>query len=194
MLKSRLLSAVSVTALVAIGGAVDVWAQSPGVEEIVVTARRREETLQTVPLSISAFSADDIANRSLENLATLANATPGMVFNTSANITSNRPIIRGLSQQTRVGDEVNTAIFVDGVYSSGFSGSEVGFDGLQRVEVVRGPQSALYGRNSFAGAINYITKKPGDTYEYGGRGTVGTKGKWGVSGYASGPISEKVGA
>ncbi|MBL8629306.1 MAG: TonB-dependent receptor [Rhodospirillaceae bacterium] len=194
MLKSRLLSAVSVSALVAIGAATDVLAQG-AIEEIVVTARRREETLQSVPISISAFSSEQIQNRSIESLQNLANATPGMVFNTSANLTSNRPIIRGLSQQTRVGDEVNTAIFVDGVYSSGFSGSDIGFDGLERVEVARGPQSALYGRNSFAGAINYITKKPGDTLEWGGRGTIGTKGKMGISGYMSGPVVEdRVGA
>lgn len=195
MLKSKLLSAVSLTALVTVSTATEAFAQAGVVEEVVVTARRKAETLQSVPISVSAFSADQIENRGIESLQSLANATPGMVFNTSANITSNRPIIRGLSQQTRVGDEVNTAIFIDGVYSSGFSGSEIGFDGLQRVEVVRGPQSALYGRNSFAGAINYITRKPTDEVEYGGRATIGTKGKWGAGGYISGPIIEgKLGA
>ncbi len=75
-----------------------------GVDEIVVTARKKAEDLQTVPLSISAFSGEDMTDRGIENLADLAALTPGLEFNSTGSITSDRPIIRGLSQQTRVGD------------------------------------------------------------------------------------------
>jgi iron complex outermembrane receptor protein len=159
-----------------------------GLEEIVVTARRRDETLDRVPLSIAAFSGEQLENRNIDSLLRLSESVPGLSFNTAGNLGGNRPIIRGLSQQTRVGDEVNVANFIDGVYTSGFSGSEIGFEGLERVEVVRGPQSALYGRNAFAGAINYITKKPGDQLEMGARVTLAEHGRFNVSGFAGGPI------
>jgi len=104
-------------------------------------------------------------------------------------------VIRGLSQQTRVGDEPNVATFIDGVYTPGFSGSTLLFDALERVEVVRGPQSAVYGRNSFAGAINYVSQKPGSEFDVGGRATLGTEDKRALSGYVSGPlIGEALGA
>ncbi len=159
-----------------------------GVDEIVVTARKKAEDLQTVPLSISAFSGEDMTDRGIENLADLAALTPGLEFNSTGSITSDRPIIRGLSQQTRVGDEPNVASFVDGVYAPGFTGSTLLFDSLGRVEVIRGPQSAVYGRNSFAGAINYVSKKPSDKFDIGGRATLGADDKQALSGYVSGPI------
>jgi len=163
--------------------------KSAGLEEIVVTARRRSENLQAVPLSISAFSANDILSRNIADLNKLAEQTPGMNFQTTGALTANRVTIRGMSQLTRGVDETNVASFVDGVYAPGFSGSEfVGYESLERIEVVRGPQSALYGRNSFSGAINYITKKPEFKPEFGARLTLGDNNQQGISGYVSGPI------
>jgi iron complex outermembrane receptor protein len=158
-------------------------------DEILVTARKKEENLQTVPISISAFTAEDIENRGIQSLEDLARQTPSLEFASSGAVTSRRPIIRGLAQQTRVGDEVNVSTFVDGVYTPGFSGTtSILFDALERVEVIRGPQSAVYGRNSFAGAINYITKKPGDEFDFGVRGTYGTEHREALSGFMSGPV------
>ena len=172
-------------------GAPAVWAQqgeSILIEEIVVTARKREEDLQSVPLSISAFSGEQLLRQSIVNLQELARHTPGLDFAGTGGVTSDRPVIRGMTQQTRVGDEVNVATFVDGVYTPGFTGTTLLFDSLERVEVIRGPQSAIYGRNSFAGAINYVTKKPSDKLEGGVRGTYGTDDFVSLSGYVSGPI------
>jgi iron complex outermembrane receptor protein len=160
-----------------------------GLEEIVVTARRKEESLQSVPISISAFTTEDLQNRGIQTLEDLARQTPGLEFASSGAVTSRRPIIRGLAQQTRVGDEVNVSTFVDGVYTPGFSGTtSILFDAIERVEVIRGPQSAVYGRNSFAGAINYITKKPGDEFDFGARGTYGTEHRESLSGFITGPV------
>jgi len=163
-------------------------------DEITVTARKREENLQSVPISISAFTDEDLRVRGVIDLETLADQTPGLSFGTSGAITSRRAIIRGMSQQTRVGDETNVATFVDGVYTPGFSGAEFfGANGLERIEVLKGPQSALYGRNSFAGAINYVTAKPTFDYEYGGQLTVGDGERRGLTAFVSGPIfSDKV--
>ena len=161
----------------------------PVLEEIIVTARMREETLQDVPLAISAFTADDILSRNLSSLNKIADQTPGMNFQTTGSLTANRVTIRGMSQLTRGVDETNVASFIDGIYTPGFSGTEIsGFETLERIEVVKGPQSALYGRNSFAGAINYITKKPTYDLEYGGRATLGTGNQQGLYAYLSGPL------
>ncbi|MEC9374739.1 MAG: TonB-dependent receptor [Pseudomonadota bacterium] len=162
------------------------------VDEITVTARKREESLQSVPISVTAFSADDIKNRDIGNLERLADQTPGLSFGTTGSIVGRRAVIRGMSQTTRVGDETNVASFVDGVYIPGFSGAEFfGFDSLERVEVIKGPQSAIYGRNSFAGAINYVTKKPTDDFEYGGQLTLGESDREGINGFISGPAFDE---
>ncbi len=164
-------------------------AQSKGAfEPMIVTTRKTEENLQALPLPVTAFSGQALEKMGIESLADLANVTAGLEFASTGNVGGSRPIIRGLSQQTRVGDETNVATFVDGVYSPGFSGSTLLFDALERVEVVRGPQSASYGRNSFAGAINYISKKPGDEFDYGGRATTGTDEHSALSTYVSGPL------
>ena len=164
-------------------------AHTSGVEEITVTARKREENLQSVPVSVSAFTRDQLEIKGIFDLERLADQTPGLSFATNGALTSRRAVIRGVSQQTRVGDETNVATFIDGVYTPGFSGAEFfGFDSLERIEVLRGPQSAVYGRNSFAGAINYVTRKPGFEYEYGGRLTAGQGDRSGASAYVSGPV------
>jgi len=158
-------------------------------DEILVTARKKEEDLQSVPISISAFTTEDIENRGIQSLEDLARQTPSLEFASSGAVTARRPIIRGLAQQTRVGDEVNVSTFVDGVYTPGFSGTtSILFDAIERVEVIRGPQSAVYGRNSFAGAINYITKKPADAFDFGVRGTYGTEHREALSGFITGPV------
>lgn len=168
-----------------------VAAQSAGAgpEEITVTARKREEDLQSVPIAVSAFTDEDLAIRDIFSLERLADQTPGLTFATTGAITGTRAVIRGVAQQTRVGDETNVATFIDGVYTPGFSGAEFfGFDSLERVEVIKGPQSALYGRNSFAGAINYVSKKPTYEFEYGGRLEVGQGERQGLTAYAAGPL------
>ncbi len=160
-----------------------------GIEELTVTARRREENLQSVPISITALTSEDLRVRDVYNLERLAQQTPGVSFGTTGSVAGTRVIIRGLAQQTRVGDEPNVANFIDGVYTPGFSGSEFfGFESLERIEVLKGPQSALYGRNSFAGAINYVTAKPTYEFEYGGQVTLGQHDREGVSTFVSGPL------
>jgi len=169
-------------------------AQAAEVEEVVVTARLRQETLLETPLAITAFTAEQLETRQIDSVRDLASLTPGLGFEQASSTTSSRPVIRGLSQLARSsGDISNVGVFVDGVYSSGLSGTDLGFAGVERVEVIRGPQSALYGRNTFAGAINFITKKPGSTPEYGGRVQYGDNHMWGIDAYASGPLSDNFG-
>ncbi|WP_375194333.1 TonB-dependent receptor [Sphingobium sp.] len=133
-------------------------ADQPG-GDIVVTARRREESLQQVPLAISAFSDEALQRTGTASLADLATQTPGLAFQDS-NGAFQAPVIRGIAQVDQIGAQGNVGVFVDGVYLNNRSGLEFGLMDIARIEVVKGPQSALYGRNTFAGAINYVTRAP----------------------------------
>jgi len=136
-------------------------------EEMTVTARRREETLQDVPLSVSAFDTGDIVDRQLRTVEDVARFTPGLSFAKAFGRTTERPVVRGMGNVlagVQFGVESGTAYFVDGLYYPGDLQS-LNLNNLERVEVVRGPQSALYGRNTYAGAINFVTKGPREEFE-----------------------------
>lgn len=128
------------------------------VEEIVVTARKRAENLQEVPISISAHTAEDLEQAAVYDLEDLAEITPGLGFiNVGA---FGVPTIRGLAQTDVQGTQANVGVFIDGVFLNNRSSFDFGVLDLDRIEVVKGPQSALYGRNTFAGAINYVSRQP----------------------------------
>lgn len=127
---------------------------SDEIDEIVFTARRREETLQSVPLSINAFTAETIENAGVENIEDIASMTPGFTFAPLFGGGASLPVIRG--QSTTIG-EPNVGFFIDGVYVSSRATTDAMLgDDVARVEVIKGPQSALYGRNTFGGAVNII--------------------------------------
>lgn len=139
--------------------------RGPTLEEVVVTARKREESLQDVPLPVTALSAADIANRQVTSLDDVAKFTPGLVFSKNFGRATERPVIRGLASVlagTNASVETGAAYFVDGIYYQGAIQS-LDMNDVERVEVIRGPQSALYGRNTYSGAINFVTKRIGDT-------------------------------
>lgn len=157
---------------------------SLALEEIVVTARLAEESLQDVPLSVSAFTSKDIESAGLSSIADLAALTPGFSFREGFGRSNDRPVIRGMSN---IQGEANASFFIDGIFVSGpISG--YGLDNLERVEVIRGPQSALFGRRTFAGAINYVTKRPTDEFTARVKGTAGNYGLVDGSFSVSGPI------
>ncbi len=135
-----------------------------GIEEIVVTARKKEETLQSIPLAVSAVTAAQIEAQQMHSIFDIAMFTPGLSNSKAFGRNTERPVIRGLSNVlagVRFGVEAGAAYFVDGVYYPGDIGS-FNVNDIERVEVIRGPQSALYARNTYSGAINFITKRPGE--------------------------------
>ena len=135
-------------------------------EEMVVTARKREETIQEVPLSVTPFLADEMEKRGFSGLEDVAAATPGFTFEGFASGGAHgNPVIRGLAQQFTTSRIQNVSFFLDGVYLQRQSMLNLGMIDMQRVEVVKGPQNALYGRNAFAGAVNYVTLRPDSTPE-----------------------------
>ena len=133
-------------------------------EEIIVTARKRDESLLEAPLSITVFSAEDLSRAGLETLGDIALQTTGLSF--QDNIASNRPgrqntviRFRGMSPPRGSPHQQLAGLFVDGVFVTGGSQSIPMLD-VERVEVIKGPQSAFFGRNTFSGAINYVTRNP----------------------------------
>ncbi len=157
---------------------------------IIVTARKREENLQDVPLTISVTSADTIERAKLVNVSDLAAQTPGFSYRQGFGRTGGgggagvRPSIRGMSS---VVGAPNAAFFVDGVFVSDNIASYQ-LDNLERVEVIKGPQSALFGRQTFSGAVNYVTRKPSNDFTGKVKVTVAEYKSSEVSAFVSGPI------
>lgn len=167
-------------------------AAEDGISEIIVsTARKREEPLQEVPLSITAFDADALKDRNIQSVYDVATFTPNFSF--SRNVVGRRldaPSIRGqFSPLNNFGSEGNVAFFVDGVYVSGTS-SSLTTDNIENIEVIRGPQAAQFGRAAFSGAVSYTTRKPtneieGQVYLKGGEDS-----DYKTSAWLSGPLIE----
>jgi iron complex outermembrane recepter protein len=146
-----------------------VMAQQFALEEIVVTSRKVNESIQDIPLSVTAFSAEMIQNQQITDIEDLLQFTPGVHM---SNHTGNRnnPAIRFRSiDSSSVRSQQTSSAFVDGVYLPG-STQWVSMNDVERVEIVKGPQSAFFGRATFGGAINFITKTPGN--EWGGDASV----------------------
>ena len=166
------------------------FAQGVQLEEIVVTARKRDESLLDIPLTISAFSAEQIERAGYTTIADLVNAVPGVNYESyEAEGRGDSPSFRGVSTNTGDPTLQNSSKFIDGVYVSG-SLYTVMLDNVERVEVTKGPQSALFGRASFSGAINYITKKPTNDFQGNLRLSIAEENEYQVSGSLSGPIAE----
>ncbi len=167
-------------------------AETANASEIVVTARGREERLQTVPLAINVLSGDQLRDQGVKSLADLATVTPGLTFQ-DLNGAYAAPTLRGVAQVDQMGPQGNVGVFIDGVYLN--NRSALAFDQYEigRIEVVKGPQSASYGRNTFAGAINYVTVAPSiDKVAGYAQATLGNYGRHEGKASINLPISENM--
>lgn len=167
-------------------------------EEIVVTARKIEERLQDTPVSVTAITAKMFDERGAEQITAVANIAPNMNFSSSGQISGSGSaavvFIRGVGQNDFLHtNEPGVGIYVDGVYLGRTVGSVLDILDLERVEVIRGPQGTLFGRNTIGGAVSLHTKAP--TEEWGGRlrAVVGEDDRHEFFGTVSGPISENIG-
>jgi len=174
LMKSALLSSVAglsflPTGSVAFGQAAAQASAGAQLEEVVVTARRREEVIQKTPVAITAFSAADLTNKAIQGLNDLQTLTPSLTSN--KNNTNSMGMEISLRGQTETRTSANSSgtvgVYVDDVYDQGaeISGSLINLVDLERVEVLKGPQGTLYGRNTTGGAIKFVTKKPTDDFE-----------------------------
>jgi iron complex outermembrane receptor protein len=169
-------------------------AEKPVFEEVIVTAQKREQSIYDVPVAISAFSADTIERQGISDLVDIGKFVPNLnVTGFSAGHTSSaNPFIRGIGLQDHlITTDPGVGIYVDGVYLGRQVGQNWNLTNIERVEVLRGPQGTLYGRNSIGGAINIITRKPGD--EEGGRFslTAGSRGRLNGDAYSNVRLSDQ---
>jgi iron complex outermembrane recepter protein len=141
-------------------------ADQPTLEEVVVTANRREESLQDVAMSVSAFTGDFLEQAGLTDLTDLADYTPSLKITPGQDSRSTSIRIRGIgSVGTNTGIDPSVGFFIDGVYQ-GRAGMSIGdLIDIERVEILRGPQGTLYGKNTAAGAISVISRKPQNEVE-----------------------------
>ncbi|GGB64914.1 TonB-dependent receptor [Henriciella pelagia] len=182
-------------------GALPAAAQSEQADEVrtydtvVVTAQRREESLQDVPVAVTAFSADQLEKNSIETVQDLALRTPGLTVGAADPINNNFALrgigtANGISQSA--GGDQSVVVFVDGVYAG--RGGTVDLDvlDLERVEVLRGPQGTLFGKNAIGGLIQYVSRKPSDEESFFAKATAGNYNKVDLSTRANLPLSDKL--
>jgi iron complex outermembrane receptor protein len=163
------------------------------IEQIQIFARKRGEAPKDVPVSVSAMSNESLQNAGVTDISDLFALIPGIENNSSAGRISQKPSIRGVGATENASIRAKVTSFIDGIPMVGAQG--IGsFSGLQHVEVLRGPQSAAFGRSTFGGAINYITADP-DTYgdfELDFRATLGENDTRNLSGMMSTALIEEV--
>lgn len=172
-------------------GAPGAEAAAPREGDIIVTAQRRAESVQSVPLAITAVGGGVLANRQISDLQALGSVVPNV--NLGQNLGQARIAIRGVGLNTiNPGNEGRVAFHQDNVYISRPSAILGTFFDVERIEVLRGPQGTLYGRNAVAGAINLITRDPTDELSGYAEATIGNYSRVTLEGGVGGPVAEGI--
>ncbi|KRB91208.1 MULTISPECIES: TonB-dependent receptor [unclassified Sphingomonas] len=163
--------------------------QDGGITDIVVTANRRAERLQDVPIAVAAYGSQELKASGANTVQDLGNLTPGLtIANQSAGIT---PFIRGIGAvDNTLGQEGAVAVYVDGVYIPSAYASLFSFNNIERVEVLKGPQGTLFGRNATGGLIHVITRDPGQTTAFEGSLSYGNYDTVKAQAYGAAPLSD----
>ena len=170
------------------------FAQTGGLEEVVVTAQRREESLQAVPVAVTAISPEVLQNRQITDSQDLQRLVPSLKMTNNVTTPNNlSPSLRGSTIQdaSLATAEGPFGLYVDDVYIARLNGNNAQLADVERVEVLRGPQGTLYGRNTLAGAIKFISKTPGTTPWLSVSGGYGDWRQYRASVTAGGPIGDQ---
>ena len=154
----RLRASAALSILMAAASAAGTATAADSLDEVVISARKVAEALADVPLSIQVITREEIRRAGIDDLQTLAAHVPGLYVEPMWGGTNAAPTLRGQAHPGPGGNTVG--IFVDGVLQANVSGDDAAMFDLERIEVVKGPQSALYGESTFAGAINFVTRRP----------------------------------
>ncbi len=160
--------------------------------EIIVTARRRAESLQDVPIAVTAYSGEQLENQGALDITALSDTTPNVTLETSRGTnTTLTAFIRGVGQQDPVaGFEAGVGLYLDDVYLNRPQAAVLDIYDVERIEVLRGPQGTLYGRNTIGGAIKYVTRRLPDRLSFNLRGNLGTYHQADLVATASTPLAE----
>lgn len=170
-------------------------------EEIIVSARKRDESLLQVPLSVTAFSEADVERIGLRSLEDVSSFSPGLYYSEQGSQRGGRSEsvirFRGMDTNDVTPTRALASVFIDGVYVAG-GVSSIGLDEVSRVEVIKGPQSAYFGRTTFGGAVNFVTRPIADSLETRTNLTAAQDNEYDVSGSVEGPLgagfSARIGA
>jgi iron complex outermembrane recepter protein len=163
-------------------------AQSQAIEEIVVTARKRAESLEDIPVSATAFTADEITSAGIATPQDFIDLTPNVTLVQTQNAGNAFINIRGISQARN--SEMSAAVLLDGVLMANPAQFNQQLFDIEQIEVLRGPQGALYGRNAIGGAITIVTKQPTEELEGQVQLTGDSGPGWGAKGAISGPVGD----
>lgn len=162
-------------------------------DEIVVTARKREESLQDVPISVQAFSSAALERSGIKDFSEIAYRVPGLKLSAERAVDTEL-FIRGIGSDIQgAGADGAVGIFLDGAYLSRGTGSLLDLYDLERVEVLKGPQALRFGKSVVGGLINYVTKKPGNEFEGRFEATYGNYDKLDVAASVRGPVTDTLG-
>jgi len=168
-------------------------AQTAQLEEVVVTAQKRAENLQDTPIAISAVSGETLERLNIDDLGAIAAANPALVYSEAGG--EAQLYIRGIGSNIfSIGVDQSVATHIDGVYVGRANMGLTQFLDIDRVEILRGPQGSLYGRNATGGAINIISRAPTDDFSAYVSGLVGSFNRVDVRGALSGPLSDSLSA
>lgn len=185
---SKLASAVAIATIAAPSISV---AQDSLLEEVVVTAAKRATTLQEIPIAVSVTTAETIEKANILDINDLQSVVPSLRVSQLQNSANTNFVIRGFGNgANNPGIEPSVGVFIDGVYRSRSAGAISDLPKLERVEVLRGPQSTLFGKNASAGVINIVTRKPSGERVGQLTGTVGNFGQFVARGYYEDAISD----
>lgn len=163
------------------------------VEETIVTAQRVEESLQKVPAAVTALSTRDLETGQVTNIQKVSYQTPNLWMETNTGIPSGaRAAIRGVGEdESFFSADTPVGIYVDDIYIPRQTGAQFDLYDLDRIEVLRGPQGTLYGRNTTAGAIKFVSRQPGNQYRFAGEATGGEFGRFDLKGAGNAPLGDK---
>ena len=189
--RNKPLTLAIAAAIAATSGAPGMVFAQGAVEEIVVTARQREEALQDVPASITVLTARDLERAGVERAADFVKLTPGVSMVNAAEVGDTQVNIRGINGARDA--ENSFAFIVDGILQTNTAAFNREYTNLQQIEILKGPQSALYGRNAAAGAIIVTTEKPGDEFEARLKGSVAEDSTYYGNAYLAGPLGNTAG-
>lgn len=165
-----------------------------GLEEIVVTAQKREQNLQQVPVSVTALSAEAIANKGITQFENLAQVAPGLTITQGTQRTGNSINLRGIGTSVfSIGVEPAVSVVVDDVPILNQGQAFSTLTDIERIEVLRGPQGTLFGKNASAGVVNIVTRAPTETFSGRIAASATTDEEYRVEAGISGPLGENVG-
>ncbi|SCW53397.1 iron complex outermembrane recepter protein [Sphingobium faniae] len=199
MLNARIVRLVSMTSVVAWAAPALAQSVQAGagprdevkLEEIVVTAQKRSERLQNVPIAISAITGESLERRRIQTTQDLQFTVPSLVYNLQGGYAL--AFLRGVGSELAIPNaESSVATYVDGAYVSDSQGTVASLLGVERIEVLAGPQGTLWGRNAVGGAINTITLTPTQTTRITGKATYGNYDRREVSGSVSGGLADNL--